>query len=121
ERLLFPGLSDHPGHPVATRLFDKGRYGACVTVTPEGGRQAGLAFCDRLRLARVAPSLGGHHTLVSHAASTTHRQLDDAALADADIDPAAVRVSIGLEDAADLIADAVQALDGLESGPPPEG
>jgi cystathionine beta-lyase/cystathionine gamma-synthase len=118
ERLRYPGLSDHPDHAVATRLFDAGRYGACVTVTPEGGRAAGLAFCDRLRLARVAPSLGGHHTVVSHAASTTHRQLDDDALAAADIDPAAVRISIGLEDSADLIADAVQA---LESGASAEG
>ncbi len=116
ERLLYPGLSDHPDHSVATRLFDSGRYGACVTVTPRGGRAAGLALCDGLRLAMVAPSLGGHHTMVSHAGSTTHRQLDDAALAEADIDPAAVRFSIGLEDAADLIADVVQALDGLDSG-----
>jgi cystathionine beta-lyase/cystathionine gamma-synthase len=116
DRLLYPGLSDHPGHALATRLFDEGRYGACVTVTPAGGRAAGMAFCDRLRLARIAPSLGGHHTIVSHAASTTHRQLDDAALAEADIDPGAVRISIGLEDAADLISDAIQALDGLDSG-----
>jgi len=121
ERLRYPGLSEHPDHALATRLFDKGRYGACVTVTPQGGRAAGMAFCDKLRLARVAPSLGGHHTIVSHAASTTHRQLDDAALTAADIDPAAVRISIGLEDAADLIADAVQALDALDSGPPREG
>src|SRR3954447_15234769 len=80
QRVLYPGLSDHPDHALATRLFDAGRYGACVTVTPEGGRAAGLALCNGLRLARVAPSLGGHHTMVSHAASTTHRQLDDAAL-----------------------------------------
>jgi cystathionine beta-lyase/cystathionine gamma-synthase len=121
QRVLYPGLSDHPDNALATRLFDAGRYGACVTVTPEGGRAAGLALCNGLQLARVAPSLGGHHTMVSHAASTTHRQLDDAALAAADIDPAAVRFSIGLEDAADLIADVVQALDALESGDPARG
>jgi cystathionine beta-lyase/cystathionine gamma-synthase len=113
QRVLYPGLGDHPDHELATRLFDAGRYGACVTITPEGGRAAGMALCDRLRLARVAASLGGHHTVVSHAASTTHRQLDDAALAAADIDPGAVRFSIGLEDAGDLIADVVQALDSL--------
>ncbi|MFL6240940.1 MAG: trans-sulfuration enzyme family protein [Actinomycetes bacterium] len=115
EKLLYPGLADHPDHERAGRLFDAGRYGACVTVTPEGGREAGMVLCDRLRLARIAPSLGGHHTIVSHAASTTHRQLDDAELTAADIDPGAVRFSIGLEDAADLIADAVQALDNLDS------
>jgi cystathionine beta-lyase/cystathionine gamma-synthase len=117
ERLLYPGLPDHADHATATRLFDQGRYGACVTVTPAGGRDAGMAFCDNLRLARIAASLGGHHTIVSHAASTTHRQLDDAALDAAGIDPAAVRISIGLEDPADLIADAINALDGLDSGP----
>jgi cystathionine beta-lyase/cystathionine gamma-synthase len=115
ERVLYPGLHDHPDHELATRLFDDGRYGACVTVVPEGGRAAGMAFCDALRVAKIAASLGGHHTVVSHAASTTHRQLDDAALAAARIDPAAVRVSIGLEDAAELIADASQALDALPS------
>jgi cystathionine beta-lyase/cystathionine gamma-synthase len=120
ERILYPGLTDHPDHATATRLFDNGRYGACVTVTPIGGHSAGLAFCDNLRLARVAASLGGHHTIVSHAASTTHRQLDDAALASAGIDAAAVRISIGLEDPADLVADAVQALDRLDSGPSAE-
>jgi cystathionine beta-lyase/cystathionine gamma-synthase len=113
ERVLYPGLPDHPDHDVATRLFDKGRYGACVTITPAGGRAGGMAFCDALRLAKVAASLGGHHSLVSHAASTTHRQLDDAALLAAGIDPAAVRLSVGLEDPEDLIADVEQALSTL--------
>ena len=111
--IAYPGLSDHPDNALAKALFDPGRYGACVTVTPVGGRDAGMALCDGLRLARVAASLGGPHTLVSHAASTTHRQLDESELADAGIDPAAVRFSIGLEDPADLIADAVQSLDAL--------
>jgi cystathionine beta-lyase/cystathionine gamma-synthase len=112
-RVRYPGLTDHPDHARAARLFDSERFGGCVTITPRGGRDAGLAFCDGLRLAAVAASLGGHHTLVSHAASTTHRQLDDDALAAADIDPGDVRFSIGLEDPADLVADAVQALDAL--------
>jgi cystathionine beta-lyase/cystathionine gamma-synthase len=110
ERVLFPGLADHPDHERATRLFDEDRYGACVTVTPAGGYDAGLALCDNLRLARIAASLGGHHTLVSHAASTTHRQFDDAGLAAAGIDPGAVRFSIGLEDADDLVTDVLRAL-----------
>ncbi len=113
----YPGLPGHPGHQVARRLFDAGpdgtRFGAIVTVTPRGGRAAGYALADRLRLAQVATSLGGTHTKVSHVASTTHRQFDDAALAAAGIDPGAVRFSVGLEDAADLIADAAQALDAL--------
>ena len=117
RRMDYPGLPGHPGHELARRLFDAGpegtRFGAIVTVTPHGGRAAGYAFADRLRLARVAASLGGTHTLAGHVASTTHRQFDDAALAAAGIDPGAVRFSIGLEDGEDLIADAWQALDAL--------
>jgi cystathionine beta-lyase/cystathionine gamma-synthase len=105
---------------VARRLFDAGpegtRFGAIVTVTPHGGRQAGMAFADRLRIAQVATSLGGTHTKVSHAASTTHRQLGPAALTAAGIDPGAVRFSIGLEDAEDLIEDAQLSLDSLNTG-----
>ena len=113
----YPGLSHHPGHDLARRQFDAGpegtRFGAIVTITPHGGRAAGMAFADRLRLARLATSLGGTHTKVSHVASTTHRQMDAAALAAAGIDPGAVRFSVGLEDCDDLLADAVAALDSL--------
>jgi cystathionine beta-lyase/cystathionine gamma-synthase len=116
-RIDYPGLPEHPGHYVARRMFDAGpegvRFGAVVTVIPHGGREAGMALADKLRLARVASSLGGTHTKVSHIASTTHRQLDDRALAAAGIDPGAVRFSIGLEDAEDLISDAYIALESL--------
>jgi cystathionine beta-lyase/cystathionine gamma-synthase len=116
----YPGLASHPGHETARRLFDAGpegtRFGAIVTVTPLGGREAGYAFADQLRVGQVATSLGGTHTKVSHVASTTHRQFDDAALTVAGIDPGAVRFSIGLEDGEDLIADANQALDALQGG-----
>jgi cystathionine beta-lyase/cystathionine gamma-synthase len=116
-RIDYPGLPEHSGHQVARRMFDAGpegvRFGAIVTVTPHGGREAGMAFADKLRLAQLATSLGGTHTKVSHVASTTHRQLDDRALAAGGIDPGAVRFSIGLEDAEDLISDAYVALESL--------
>ena len=80
-RVDYPGLPTHPQHDLARRLFDIGpegvRFGAVVTVTPFGGRDAGFAFADKLRLAKLATSLGGTHPLVSHVASTTHRQMDD--------------------------------------------
>jgi cystathionine beta-lyase/cystathionine gamma-synthase len=116
-RVDYPGLATHPQHDLARRLFDAGpegvRFGAIVTVTPFGGRSAGMEFSDKLRLAAIATSLGGTHTVVSHAASTTHRQMDDRALSAAGIDPGAVRFSIGLEDAEDLISDAYTALEAL--------
>jgi cystathionine beta-lyase/cystathionine gamma-synthase len=118
-RVDHPGLAAHPQHELAGKLFDQGpegrRYGAIVAITPRGDRAAGLAFCDALRVGVVATSLGGVHTLVSHVASTTHRQLDDAALEAAGIGPATVRLSVGLEDPDDLVRDLVQALDGLDA------
>jgi O-acetylhomoserine/O-acetylserine sulfhydrylase-like pyridoxal-dependent enzyme len=112
-RVDYPGLPTHRDHALAGKLFEPGRYGAVVTVTPRGGRDAGAALCDGLRLVRIATSLGGTHSKVSHIAGTTHRQLDDRALCAAGIDPGAVRISVGLEDPEDLVADVVQALDSL--------
>ena len=116
-RVDYPGLASHPQHTLAGKLFDAGPegtlYGGIVTVTPSGDRSAGMAFCDRLRVARVATSLGGVHSVVSHVASTTHRQLDDAALHAAGIGPAAVRISVGLEDADDLVRDVTAALEAV--------
>ena len=112
--VAYPGLANDPGHDLATKQFDSRngatRYGAIVTIAPPGGREAGQAMCDRLRLAHNATSLGGTVSKVSHVASTTHRQLDDDALRAAGIAPSAVRVSVGLEDQDDLVADFVRAL-----------
>ena len=115
--LSYPGLPQHPQHALAQRLFDRAdgrpQYGGCLLLTPHGTRADGVALCDRLRLAEVVTSLGGTHTVVSHVASTTHRQLTDDELAGAGIGPASIRVSVGLEDPADLVADFTQALDSL--------
>jgi cystathionine beta-lyase/cystathionine gamma-synthase len=113
ERVDHPGLADFPTHDLAVRLCDPGMYGAIVTVAPRGGREAGLRLCDELRLIRTATSLGSVHSKVSHAASTTHRQLSDDALRAGRIEPSAVRFSLGLEDVEDLISDTEQALDRL--------
>jgi O-acetylhomoserine/O-acetylserine sulfhydrylase-like pyridoxal-dependent enzyme len=117
ERIDYPGLADHPQHAVAGKLFDSGpdgqRYGAILTITPRGGRDAGYRLADALTVGKVATSLGGVHTVASHVASTTHRQFDDATLLAAGIAPGAVRFSIGLEDADDLITDISRALDSL--------
>jgi len=117
ERIDYPQLSTHPQHALAGKLFEGGsegkRYGAILSLTPRGERAAGMALCDGLRVGKVATSLGGAHTVVSHVASTTHRQMDDAALAAAGIAPSSVRVSIGLEDPEDLVRDLSQALDRL--------
>ncbi len=112
-RVDHPSLPGHPSHEVALRLCDKDRYGAVLALSPHGDRAAGMAFCDRLRTIPQATSLGGTHTTASHAASSSHRQFDDAALAAAGLLPSLVRLSVGLEDSAELLADLMQALDSL--------
>jgi O-acetylhomoserine/O-acetylserine sulfhydrylase-like pyridoxal-dependent enzyme len=108
-RVHWPGLPDHPTAALAAKLLD-GDPGM-LSFDLAGGRDAGRRFIEATRVAALAPSLGAVETLVSHPASTTHRQLDAAALAAAGIGEGMVRVSVGLEDGADLIEDFTQALE----------
>ncbi len=112
ERVHYPGLASHPDHAVATRILPRG-CGGMLAVEVVGGVEGGRAFCDALELAWVATSLGGTHTLVGHAASTTHRQYPPEARRAAGIADGLVRVSVGLEDADDLIDDVGRALEKL--------
>ena len=109
-RVHWPGLPDHPDHATARRIL--AGFGGMVAFDLAGGRDAGLAFVTRLRLAALAPSLGGAETLVLHPASTSHRQMDAASLRAAGIDEGGIRVSVGLEHPDDLWADFEQALAG---------
>jgi len=108
-RVYWPGLPGHPSHAVAARVLDG--YGGFLSFDLAGGRQAGRRFTEATRVALLAPSLGGPETLVSHPASTTHRQLDARALESAGIGEGMVRVSAGLEDADDLLEDFTHALE----------
>jgi methionine-gamma-lyase len=110
ERVHYPGLPSHPHHEVARRLLPRG-FGGMLAFEIEGGVEAGMRFCDALELGWIATSLGGTHTLVGHAASTTHRQMDPAARRAAGIADGLVRVSVGLEDVEDLIEDFERALE----------
>jgi methionine-gamma-lyase len=110
ERVHYPGLPSHPQHEVALRELPRG-FGGMLAFEVEGGVEAGMRFCDALELAWVATSLGGTTTLVGHAASTTHRQLDPEARRAAGIGDGLVRVSVGLEDPEDLIEDFERALE----------
>jgi methionine-gamma-lyase len=110
EHVRYPGLDSHPHHVVAQRLLPRG-CGGVMAVEVAGGVDGGKRFCDSLDLAWVATSLGGAHTLVGHAASTTHRQMDPDARRRAGIADGLVRVSIGLEDLDDLLEDFDRALE----------
>jgi methionine-gamma-lyase len=110
ERVWYPALASHPDRAVAERLLVRG-CGGMLAVEVKGGVEGGKRFCDSLGLAWIATSLGGAHTLVGHAASTTHRQMDAEARRRAGIADGLVRVSVGLEDLDDLLEDFDSALE----------
>jgi cystathionine beta-lyase/cystathionine gamma-synthase len=110
ERVRYPGLASHPQHAVALRELRHG-FGGMMAVEVAGGVEGGQRFCDALELAWVATSLGGTHTLVGHAASTTHRQMDPVARRAAGIADGLVRISVGIEDPEDILEDMARALE----------
>ena len=108
ERVWYPARPSHPQHAVAARQLAGG--GGMLAFELAGGAAAGRTFIDALRIPERTASLGSIHSIVVHPPSTTHRQLTPAQLADAGIAPGLLRVSVGLEDAADLVADVQGAL-----------
>lgn len=104
--VLWPGLPHHPGHDVATRQM-KG-YGAMVSFTMADGEEAAVAVAEGTGLFTLAESLGAVESLIEHPARMTHASVADAPGA---VDPALVRLSVGLETADDLLADLLGALD----------
>ena len=111
KTVLYPGLPSHPGHEVA-RLQMSG-FGGIVSIVLKGGLAAAERFYDGLQLMARAASLGGVETLVSLPVHTSHHGFTDTQLRAAGIDAGMVRISLGVEDAADLIADADAALSGV--------
>jgi cystathionine beta-lyase/cystathionine gamma-synthase len=100
-RVLYPGLPSHPDAAVASRELRAG--GGMLAFELDGGRSAGRAFLDALSIGERTASLGAVFTMAVHPPSTTHRQLDAAALADAGIAEGLIRVSVGIEDLDDLV------------------
>ena len=113
--VFYPGLPSHPQAQVAQRLL---RAGGGMLALDLGERAAASAFLDALRLPPRTASLGAVHTIAVHPPSTTHRQFDDAELAASGIPPGLVRISVGLEDAEDLIADVAAGLAAARSTVP---
>jgi cystathionine beta-lyase/cystathionine gamma-synthase len=103
ERVHYPGLPGDAGYEVASRQL--GVFGGMLAFELTGGREAGRAFLDAMRISERTASLGAFRTITSHPASTTHRQLDAAALKQAGIAPGLLRCSVGLEDVEDLLED----------------
>jgi len=104
----YPGLPDHPQHELAAR--QQRDFGGMIGFLVRGGRGAGRTVMDGVRLCTLAVSLGDVDTLIEHPASMTHSTYDEQALRAAGIDPGLVRLSVGLEEPDDIIADLEQAL-----------
>ena len=104
------GFEDNPYHLLARKYLGD-RFPSILTFGPTGGYDAAIHFFDSVKLFKRLVNMGDSKSLVAHPASTTHRQLDEAALAKADIPPEMIRLSVGLEHIDDIIEDIDQALD----------
>jgi O-acetylhomoserine (thiol)-lyase len=105
----YPGLKTSPHHKLARRYMPRGT-GAVFTFGVKGGYEMGIKVVEGCELLSHLANIGDTRSLIIHPASTTHRQLDEAQLRAAGAGPEVIRLSIGLETAADIIADLEQAL-----------
>jgi len=103
QRVYYPGLKSNPGHDIACR--QQSGFGAMLSFELAGGEPAVGAFLTGLQCFTLAESLGGVESLIAHPASMTHAGMEESARLRAGIGPALLRVSVGIEDHADLIAD----------------
>ena len=105
ESVFYPGLAGHPGHEIAkSQMRD---FGGMVSFRVRGGEEAAVEVCGRTRLFTLGESLGGVESLIEHPARMTHASVAESPLA---VPPDLVRLSVGIEDPADLLADLSQAL-----------
>ncbi len=109
ESVGYPELESHPSHALAKRLLPRG-CGSVFSFNLRGSRKQGVAFIEALKIFSHLANVGDCRSLVIHPASTTHFRMDDAALVQAGITAGTIRLSIGLEDADDLIDDLKRAL-----------
>jgi len=107
-RVAHPGLSSHPQHALAMRQMRAG--GTVLTFDVRGGKDAAFSMMRGLKMIDISNNLGDSRSMVTHPQTTTHRRLTDEARAAQGIGPGTVRLSVGLEDPADITEDVLQAL-----------
>ena len=107
-RVVYPGRPDHPQADIVKRQMKGGSTLVCVDV--KGGKEGAFAFSDRLKIIGISNNLGDAKSLITHPATTTHKNLPEEARLEAGINPGTLRLSVGLENADDLLADIEQAL-----------
>ena len=112
SRVNYPGLESHPSHANALKYLKNG-FGGVLTVDLDASREDTGKFVNNLKLYTLLTNLGDNRSLISHPATTTHGQLSDEELLSIGITPGTLRISLGIEDIEDLIADFQQALDSI--------
>jgi cystathionine beta-lyase/cystathionine gamma-synthase len=110
KKVYYPGLPDHPQHELAKRQMNG--FGSMISFEL-GSYENAKKFLDRVRLCSLAESLGGVETLISHPESMTHASVPIETRTRLGITPGLVRISVGIEDVEDLIADLENAFDGV--------
>ncbi|WP_446225745.1 cystathionine gamma-synthase [Nocardia sp. IBHARD005] len=105
SQVIYPGLPTHPGYEIAQKQMR--RSGGMISVRLTGGREAALKFCSRTEIFTLAESLGGVESLIEHPGAMTHASTEGSAL---EVPADLVRLSVGIEDISDLLADVEQAL-----------
>jgi O-succinylhomoserine sulfhydrylase len=108
ERLFYPGRDDHPQRAIHKKQMSAG--GTLVSFDVKGGREGAWKFLDALALIDISNNLGDAKSLATHPQTTTHRRISEEARAHIGVNPGSIRLSVGLEDAQDLISDLTQAL-----------
>lgn len=108
SRVIYPGLKSHPQHYLA--MAQMGSGGTLVTFEVKGGKEAAFRFCNALTIAKISNNLGDAKTIATHPATTTHQRLPQDQKDALGITPGLIRLSVGIEDTEDLIADLAQAL-----------
>jgi O-acetylhomoserine (thiol)-lyase len=107
--VTYPGLASHPTHKLAKKYLKNG-FGAIMGFGIKGGSQAGIKFINAVKLLSHLANIGDAKSLVIHPASTTHQQLSEEEQMASGVSPDFIRLSIGIEDIDDIIADIDQAL-----------
>ena len=106
----YPGLPSHPSHNLAKKYHTRGLYGGIIAFGIKGGVSEGKKFIDSLTLHSLLANIGDAKSLVIHPASTTHQQLSPEEQAASGVTPDLIRLSVGIENVADIVADLDQAL-----------
>lgn len=112
--VTYPGLPEDPSYPIAAKYLTRG-FGGIVGFGIKGGFEAGRKFINSVKLLSHLANIGDAKTLVIHPASTTHQQLTEKEQAETGVTPDYIRLSIGLENVADILADISQAIEASQS------